>query len=461
MRRVRFSLLIGLLAGSMLLLAGCDSGGSNGGDEDDESSTVTELADENDKLETLASAVKAAGLDDDLDAEDKKFTVFAPTDNAFSSIEDGDLKKDKSLVQKVLKYHVIVGKEITSGDISDNQSESTFQGGDLTFSVSGGNVKVNGAMVTTADVQASNGVVHLIDGVLLDKANTAERASITPNLNTLTTALGATGQDQTLNDSKSTFTVFAPSDAAFTPYDVNFLTKNTSLLSTVLDYHVVKGSAVTSGQLSDGQTINTLQGDITVSVGNNIFLGEGGDEDAQVTTADVETNNGVVHIVDDVLLTDKPLGTPLQRLEVNKATQTLRDQLEKDQNLASTFNSSTWTTFAPSNQAFQNADLSNLSDQQIKEILQYHTLPADPPIDSEALTQALSNDSDGQITRTTNQGEDVTIKLESDGSIVLNPSSQNSATLNLNRVDQRASSSNGSIIHQIDGVLLPPSFSSN
>ena len=452
MRRVSFSLLIGLLAMSMILLAGCDSSGDNG-DADNgssSSSTITELTVNNDNLTTLESAVKTAGLDDDLNADDQTFTVFAPVDGAFSSIEVGDLTGNSSLLGKVLKYHVVAGKEITASDISGTQTESTLQGSDLTITKeSDGTVKVNGATVTTADVQASNGVVHLIDGVLLDKANTAERASITPNLNTLTTAVGAAGKTGTLNDSKSTFTVFAPSDDAFMPYDVSFLTNNTQLLSTVLDYHVAKGAAKTSDQLSDGDKISTLQGEVTVSVGNNIFA-----DDAQVTTADVETNNGVVHIVDDVLLTDKPLGTPLERLEVNKATQTLRDQLE-NQGLASTFDSKTWTTFAPSNQAFNNTDLSGFTDQEIQEILQYHTL--DGATDSEALVQTLDNNG-GQVQLTTNQGEDVTIKEQSDGSIVLNPSSQNSATLNLGRVDQRASSSNGSIIHQIDGVLVPPSF---
>jgi len=137
---------------------------------------------------------------------------------------------------------------------------------------------------------------------------------------------------------------------------------------------------------------------------------------------------------------------------VNEATQTLRDQLE-NQGLASTFNSSTWTTFAPSNQAFQNTDLSGFSNSEIQEILQYHTL--DGGTDSDALIQALNNNG-GRVTLTTNQGEDVTVKQQSDGSIVFNPSQNNSATLNLDRVDQRAG--NGSIIHQIDGVLVPPSF---
>ena len=455
MRRVSFSLLIGLLAMSMILLAGCDSSGGNGDadngtdpDNGSSSSTVTELTVDNDNLTTLESAVKAANLDDDLNADDQTFTVFAPVDGAFSSIEVGDLTGNSSLLEKVLTYHVVAGQEITSGDISDGQSQTveTLQGADLTVSKNGGTVTVNGATVTTADVQASNGVVHLIDGVLLDQANTAERASITPTLNTLTTALDATGQDQALNNPDETFTVFAPSDAAFTPYDVNFLTNNTDLLSNVLGYHVVSGSAVTSDQLSNNQTFTTLQGDeITVNIdGGNVFV-----EGAQVTTPDVETNNGVVHIVDDALLTNR---TPLERLQVNEATQTLRDQLE-NQGLASTFNSSTWTTFAPSNQAFQNADLGNLSDQEIQEILQYHTL--DGATDSEALIQTLDNNG-GQVQLTTNQGEDVTIKEQSDGSIVFNPSSQNSATLNLDRVDQRAG--NGSIIHQIDGVLVPPSF---
>jgi len=316
MRRVSFSLLIGLLAMSMIVLGGCDSSGDNGdadnGDDSGSSSTVTELTVNTDNLSTLESAVKTANLASTLGNENNTYTVFAPKNSAFSSIEVGDLTGNSSLLEKVLKYHVVAGQEITSGDISNGETQTveTFEGADLTISKDGGTVTVNGATVTTADVQASNGVVHLIDGVLLDQANTAERASITPNLNTLTTALGATDQDQTLNNANNTFTVFAPSDAAFMPYDVNFLTNNTDLLSSVLGYHVVKGSAFTSDQLSDGDTFTTLQGDkVTVSIdGGNVFV-----EGAQVTTADVETNNGVVHLVDDALLNNR---TPLERLEL-------------------------------------------------------------------------------------------------------------------------------------------------
>jgi transforming growth factor-beta-induced protein len=286
------------------------------------------------------------------------------------------------------------------------------------------------------------------DGGMDEPASVTGAVTNNDNLETLATALGATGQDETLDDSDKTFTVFAPSDAAFMPYDVDFLTDeaNSELLSNVLGYHVVTGAAVNSGDLQDEQTFTTLQGDqIEVRiVDGDIFV-----EGAQVTTADVETGNGVAHVVDDVLLTNR---TPLERLQVNEATQELRRQL-RDANLDDDLNNNTWTTFAPSNQAFNNTDLSGFTNQEIQEILQYHTL--DGATDSEALIQTLDNNG-GQVTLTTNQGEDVTVEQQSDGSIVFNPSSQNSATLNLDRVDQRAG--NGSIIHQIDGVLVPPSF---
>jgi uncharacterized surface protein with fasciclin (FAS1) repeats len=283
------------------------------------------------------------------------------------------------------------------------------------------------------------------DGGMDEPASVTGAVTNNDNLETLATALGATGQDETLDDPDKTFTVFAPSDAAFMPYDVKFLTAdaNSELLSNVLGYHVVTGAAVNSGDLENGDTFTTLQGDqIEVRIdGGNIFV-----EGAQVTTADVETGNGVAHVVDDVLLTNR---SPLERLQVNEATQELKTKLEEE-GLGSTFDSSTWTTFAPSNQAFQDADLSGFSSSEIQEILQYHTL--DGATDSEALVQTLNNNG-GQVSLPTNQGEDVTVTQQSDGSIVFN---NGEATLNLDRVDQRAG--NGSVIHQIDGVLTPPSF---
>ena len=120
-------------------------------------------------FETLVAAAKAADLVDTLKSEGP-FTVFAPTDEAFAALPEGtvdDLLKpeNKDKLAAILTYHVVPGK-VMSGDLSNNMMATTAQGGDLTIMTEGG-VTVNGANVTAADIEASNGVIHVIDAVIL------------------------------------------------------------------------------------------------------------------------------------------------------------------------------------------------------------------------------------------------------------------------------------------------------
>jgi len=118
---------------------------------------------------TLVAAVQAAGLVDTLKGEGP-FTVFAPTDEAFAALPAGtveDLLKPENLekLQAVLTYHVVAGK-VMSGDLSEGLKATTVQGGEITITLDGG-AKVNGANVVTADIEATNGVIHVIDAVIL------------------------------------------------------------------------------------------------------------------------------------------------------------------------------------------------------------------------------------------------------------------------------------------------------
>ena len=118
---------------------------------------------------TLVAAVQAAGLVDTLKSEGP-FTVFAPTDDAFAALPEGTVEtllkpENKDQLTAILTYHVVPGK-VMSGDISNNMMAKTVQGGDLTIMTEGG-VTVNGANVISADVMASNGVIHVIDQVII------------------------------------------------------------------------------------------------------------------------------------------------------------------------------------------------------------------------------------------------------------------------------------------------------
>ena len=120
---------------------------------------------------TLVAAVQAAGLIDTLKSEGP-FTVFAPTDEAFAALPEGTvatllLPENKEQIISILTYHVVPGK-VMSGDLSNGMTATTVQGSDVTIMINDG-VSINGANVTTADVEASNGVIHVIDSVILPK----------------------------------------------------------------------------------------------------------------------------------------------------------------------------------------------------------------------------------------------------------------------------------------------------
>jgi len=134
-----------------------------------EGKTIVALAQETADLSTLVTALQAAGLVDALNGEGP-FTVFAPTNEAFkalgTTLDDLLKPENKEKLAAILKYHVVSGK-VMAADITDGQKAATLNGAEITITTTGG-VKLNGkATVTTADVAASNGVVHIIDAVIL------------------------------------------------------------------------------------------------------------------------------------------------------------------------------------------------------------------------------------------------------------------------------------------------------
>tara|TARA_R110000751_G_scaffold220432_1_gene323072 strand:- start:7336 stop:7929 length:594 start_codon:yes stop_codon:yes gene_type:complete len=138
---------------------------------DGHSKDIVDTAVEAGSFKTLVAAVQAAGLVDTLKGEGP-FTVFAPTDDAFAALPEGTVEnllkpENKDQLTAVLTYHVVPGK-VMSSDLSNNMMAKTVQGGDVTIMTEGG-VTVDGANVVTADIEASNGVIHVIDAVILPK----------------------------------------------------------------------------------------------------------------------------------------------------------------------------------------------------------------------------------------------------------------------------------------------------
>merc|ERR1711934_315195 len=174
-------------------------------------------------------------------------------------------------LQDVLEYHVIAGAAVHKADLKSIQRVKTLEGKELAIMDYRGNVRVGDAKVTTADVDASNGVVHIIDHVLLPLAvaapvakNIVELAAGTPDLSTLVTALKAGKLTDALSG-KGPFTVFAPSNEAFAKLPKSVLDRlldpnNIKELQDVLEYHVIAGAAIHKADLEDYQNVKTLEG---------------------------------------------------------------------------------------------------------------------------------------------------------------------------------------------------------
>lgn len=260
-----------------------------------------------DNAKTLAVAVTAAGLVETLKGTGP-FTVFAPTDAAFSAIQsDVDLllkPENKAELAKVLTCHVVSGK-IRANDLKNGQELTTVDGHKMIVSISNGKVMVENATIITKDVEASNGIIHIIDKVILMpkpmvKANDIV-AIASESAKTLAAAVTAAGLVETLQG-MGPFTVFAPTDAAFAAIqkDVDNLLKpeNKAKLAKILTYHVVSGKAV-AADLNDGQMITTVEGSkLKVSIKNGKVMING----ANVISADIPASNGVIHLIDKVVM---------------------------------------------------------------------------------------------------------------------------------------------------------------
>lgn len=304
--------------------------------------TIVDTAVETDDLSLLVDVLiqADAGLVETLNGEGP-FTVFAPTNAAFAalldslgdeynSVSDFDTDEEKDLLVTILTYHVVAGTAAFSTDLSNGQEIETFQSENVTINIKDGTAHVEdateeNATVVIPDLEASNGVVHLIDKVLLPQAaldaleppmpNIVEAAQGTESLSALVAALiqADAGLVATLSGD-GPFTVFAPTNEAFTSFlhdlgdNYNSLEdfdteEEKALLANLLTYHVVAGAAVASTDLSDHQEIETVQGESLFAIlGHGVQIRDKTHVDANVTTPDVMTSNGIVHIVDKVLV---------------------------------------------------------------------------------------------------------------------------------------------------------------
>ncbi len=268
-------------------------------------------------FKTLVTAVQAAGLESTLRGAGP-FTVFAPSDDAFKkSVPDFLLTELTSAPYKtelafILEYHVHAGA-VAAKDILGKPASpvDTVSGAKLSVDGSGGKVVINGGVnVTTADIAASNGVIHVIDGVLLptivDTAVGYDDGTV--KFTTLVTAVKAAGLVDTLSK-PGTFTVFAPTDKAFADLKAalgdtafNAILADKAKLTKVLTYHLLP--AVAYGKDVKTGDAATVEGDklkLTLA-GGKVTIGDSTTTVANVVLTDIPNSNGVIHVIDKVLI---------------------------------------------------------------------------------------------------------------------------------------------------------------
>ncbi|MDH3635115.1 MAG: fasciclin domain-containing protein [Gammaproteobacteria bacterium] len=291
--------------------------------DDPASGTIAAVAAANGSFDTLVLALQTANLDTVLADAAGKFTVFAPTDAAFytfltdAGITANDLLASPDLAD-ILLYHVISGAEVNAAAATAIAGNTVEMGNtdNMALSLSGTDLFANLSKISALNVDASNGIIHVIDTVLTPPADAAaptqtitQIAQASGNFTTLVLALQAAGLDATLNDASGDFTVFAPTDAAFTALLHHLGISAADLLaspdlSKILLKHVVSGSvdSVTAFTLN-GAEVMTLNPDgetVEFEIDSGQFTVDG----AQVTTFDIVATNGIIHVIDAVITLD-------------------------------------------------------------------------------------------------------------------------------------------------------------
>jgi uncharacterized surface protein with fasciclin (FAS1) repeats len=280
------------------------AGGSREMSSEPELKSIVEIAVEDGRFETLVAALEAAELVDTLSGEGP-FTVFAPTDDAFAKLPEGTVEAlldDIPALREILLYHVTPGKVMSSA-VVDLSTAETAAGKPVSISVEGESVMINDAKVVIVDIEASNGVIHVIDSVIIPPADVASIVDIAVEdgrFNTLVTALKAADLVDTLAG-EGPFTVFAPTDEAFAKLPegtVESLLGDIPTLRSILLYHVVPGS-VMAEDVVYLDSADTASGDsVTITAGNDGVM----INDAKVIITDIVASNGVIHVIDRVIL---------------------------------------------------------------------------------------------------------------------------------------------------------------
>jgi len=257
-------------------------------------------------FKTLAAALKAAGLVETLQGKGP-FTVFAPSDEAFAKLPAGTVEtllkpENKSSLIAVLTYHVVPGK-VLAADVVKLKAAATVNGQRVDVKIDGDKVRIDQAQVVTTDIACSNGVIHVIDQVLLPSTlNIPATAAQAGTFKTLLAAAKAAGLVEVLSGG-TPLTVFAPTDEAFAKLPAgaveNLLKpENKEKLAAILKFHVVVGRVFANDVLSNKELTTVQGGVLTANLNNGVATING----ARIVATDIDAANGVIHVIDSVML---------------------------------------------------------------------------------------------------------------------------------------------------------------
>ena len=397
---------------------------------------IVETAKDDGRFDTLVNALETANLTETLKGEGP-YTLFAPTDEAFDKLPEGTLEalmNDIPALTDILLYHVVDG-ELMSDNVTNAASVTTLLGDNLTISTENETVMVNNAEVIETDIECTNGVIHVIDTVLLPPGDIIDVVMSDGRFGTLFTALEAADLVEDL-EGEGPFTVFAPTDEAFNELPegtLEGLLNDIPALTEILRYHVVAGELM-SENITDNASATTLLGDnLTITTENETVMVN----NAEVIQADIQCTNGVIHVINKVLtppqdIVDTAMGDErFQTLVAALQAADLADTLKEE---------GPYTVFVPTVDAFNNLPEGELDAlladiPSLRDVLLYHVVPG----------ELMSDNITDNTSATTLLGEDITFSV-TDNTVMVNDAEV---------IEADILCTNG-VIHVIDAVLVPP-----
>ncbi len=437
-------------------------------DDDNENTTppatinIVELAQATPSLSTLVAVLTKYPDLVTLLSGTTNYTVFAPTNDAFAGFLTaiGQTSADnipESVLKSVLQYHVVAGSvrstDLTTGNVTSALGEA------IAVNVSSGVVLNESATVTAANVEATNGIVHIIDEVLVPPTilpivgTIVAPAYFNKDFSTLTAAVVQAGLLTTLLSNDNQLTLFAPTNEAFAAAGITALPPNTTegnaTLTAILTYHVIAGDTeIKAEDIATGSSsASTLGGNIYLSKGAaGVFI----NGNSKVTAANVQASNGIVHVIDRTLV---PASGNIATVATEKGFTQLVAAVAKFPDLLSAVQSdeSNLTIFAPTDAAFQalyaaqsvanlDALVTKLGSANVKKVLQHHIVSG----------RVFSSDLvSGFVPTLVDQNVNVNVTA-----LTITDASASSPASGLVATSLNVQATNG-VIHPIDKVLIP------